>query len=160
MRGHYDDDAFFKAVHRFYGGSFEGFCQLCKELHRHVSERIDIGVINSKIDASNATEANNLKLREIKRLAFWLDKVGYDGRDLTRPLAAVCDLRVGDAHSGKSDLRDSLPLLGIPKESDDFAKMCFYTLGVIANSVGQLCEIVEKIGETRAQATPSESKVQ
>lgn len=160
LRGHYEDKSFLKAVHRFYGDSFESYCQLCKELHRHVSERIDIGVINSKIDASNAKEANDLKLREIKRLAFWLDKAGHDGRDLTKPLAAVCDLRVGDAHSGRSDLRDSLPLLGIPKDTDDFMKMCLYTLGVIANTVGKLCEIVEEIGQTREKVKTEQSECQ
>ena len=146
LRGTFDELAFFKTVHRFHGDSFESYCRLCKELHRNVSERIDIGVINDKIDSAHAQEANKQKLREIRRLAFWLDNLGHNGREMTKELAAVCDLRVGDAHAGKSDLRDSLPLLGIPADAEDLDRMCLHTIGLVANAVGGICEVVSKLG--------------
>lgn len=144
LRGELDDLAFYRSVHRFHASSFEDYCRLCKELHRNVAERIDIGAINSKLDPANAAEANKQKLREIKRLAFWLDKLGYDGRQMTQAFAAVCDLRVGDAHAGKTDLRDSLPLLGIPSDAEDIQRMCMHTIGAVAYAIAAIGKAIEE----------------
>ena len=64
------ENEFFHRIHRFYCDSFEDVCELCKELHRVVSEPIDIGLLNSKIDPANAAESSKQKLRQIKRLAL------------------------------------------------------------------------------------------
>jgi len=69
---------------------------LCKELDRLITEKIDIGLINAKVDPSNATEANKQKLRQIKRIAMWLDGQGLNGRQITQTLAGINDLRQGD----------------------------------------------------------------
>ena len=98
------DSEFFHRIHRFYCDSFEHVCELCKEVNRIVCEPIDIGLLNAKIDPANAEKANQLRLRQIKRLALWLDTLKLDGRKITQALAGIADLRQGDAHAKSSDL--------------------------------------------------------
>lgn len=134
---------FFRSIHRFYDASFEQLCELCKELHRTISERIDIGLFNAKIDPTNAEKANREKLRQIKRVALWLDACGKDGRAITATLAGVADLRQGDAHAGSSALRASLPILGIPADATAYQKMCAFIIGRVALCIGLIGERVE-----------------
>ena len=133
---------FFRHIHRFHGESFEDFCRLCKELHRTVSEQIDIGAINESMDPANAAEANQKKLREIKRLAFWLTNIGHDGHKMTEVLAGVCDLRIGDAHAASGSARDSLKLIGIPPDRSEYLAMCWHVIAEVANSIARTCEAI------------------
>jgi len=136
------DSEFFRMIHRFYCDSFEDVCELCKELHRIVCEPIDIGLLNSKIDAANAEAANKQKLRQIKRLALWLNTLKLDGRKITQALAGVADLRQGDAHAKSSELRESLKLFGIPPDCTDYQTMCCEIIGQVANSIGAVANAV------------------
>jgi hypothetical protein len=135
------DSEFFRLIHRFYCDSFEDVCELCKELHRIVCEPIDIGLLNSKIDPANAEAANKQKLRQIKRLALWLDTLKLDGRKITRALAGVADLRQGDAHPKGSDLRNSLTLSEIPPDCADYQPMCCEIIGQLANAIGAVANV-------------------
>lgn len=134
---------FFRRVHRFYCNSFEDVCELCKELHRTVVEPVDLGLLNAKIDPANAAKANQSKLGAIKRLALWLDSIGLNGRDITRPLAAVYDLRIADAHANEADVRASLELLGVPRDSQQFQEICFTAIGLVANCVAHVFDAME-----------------
>ena len=129
---------FYRQVHRFYTDSFEDFCRLCKELHRVVTEQIDLGGLNAKIDPKNAEEANKQKLRQIKRIAFWLDGLRQDGRKITEALAGIADLRQGDAHPKGSELRESLKLLGIPADATDYQRMGVVAISAVAASIGKI----------------------
>lgn len=137
------EDDFFGRVHRFYCDSFEDICELCKELHRTVVEPVDLGLLNAKIDPANATKANQSTLGSIKRLAMWLDSLGLNGREITQPLAAVNDLRIADAHAKEGGVRDSLVLLGIPRNSQDYQTICLTTIGLVGNCVGRLADVIE-----------------
>jgi hypothetical protein len=117
-------------------------CELCKELHRIVSERIDIGLLNSKIDPANAAESSKQKLRQIKRLALWLNTLKLDGRKITQSLAGVADLRQGDAHVKSSELRKSLALFGIPSDCADYQPMCYEIIGQVANCIGLVARAI------------------
>jgi len=115
-------------------------CKLCKELHRIVCEPVDIGLLNAKIDPTNAEKANKEGLRQVKRLALWLDTLQLDGRKITQALAGVADLRQGDAHSKSSKLRESLALFGIPTDSADYQQMCCEIIGQVANCIGAVAD--------------------
>jgi hypothetical protein len=136
-------DEFFKRIHRFYCTSFEEVCDLCKELHRVVVEPVDIGLLNAKIDPANAGKSNQEKLGSIKRLALWLDTLSLNGREITKPLAAVYDLRIADAHAKKDDVRSSLKLLGIPSNADNYLAICTIAIGLVANCIAQVADAVE-----------------
>lgn len=142
---------FFRCVHRFYCDSFENVCGLCKELHRIVCEPIDIGLLNSTIDAANAEAANKQKLRQIKRVALWLDALKLDGRKITQALAGVADLRQGDAHAKGSELRESLKLFGIPPDYADYQVMCCEIIGQVGNCIGAISKAVR--GSSKADAS-------
>ena len=136
------DSEFFRLVHRFYCDSFEDVCVLCKELHRIVCEPIDIGLLNSRIDPANAETSNKQGLRQIKRVALWLDALKLDGRKVTQALAGVADLRQGDAHAKSSKLRESLKIFGIPPDCTAYQPMCCEIIGQVANSVGAISDAV------------------
>lgn len=136
-------EEFFRKVHRFYCDSFEAVCELCKELHRIVAEPIDIGLLNSKIDPTNAVKANEQKLRQIRRLALWLDSLGLDGRKVIQPLGGIAELRQGDAHAKGSELESSLALFGIPKSETNLQVVCCEIIGQAANCVGTIARVIE-----------------
>jgi hypothetical protein len=136
------ESEFLRRIHRFYCDSFEDVCELCKELHRIVCEPIDIGLLNSKIDLANAEASNKQGLRQIKRLALWLNALKLDGRKLTQALAGVADLRQGDAHAKSSEIRESLKLFGIPADYTDYQQMCCEIIGQLANSVGAISDAI------------------
>jgi hypothetical protein len=140
------ESEFLHRIHRFYCDSFEDVCELCKELHRIVSEPIDIGVLNAKIDPANAEKANKQHLGQIKRLALWLDTLKPDGRKITQALAGVADLRQGDAHAKGSDLRKSLTLFGIRADYTDYQPMCSEIIGQVANCIGAIADSVKPAG--------------
>jgi len=81
-------------------------------------------------------------LRQIKRLALWLDTLKLDGRKITQALAGVADLRQGDAHAKSSKLRESLKLFGIPPDCTDYQTMCCEIIGQVANSIGAVSDAV------------------
>jgi hypothetical protein len=137
------EEDFFRRVHRFYCDSFADVCELCKELHRTVVEPVDLGLLNAKTDPTNAAKANKEKLGSIKRLALWLDSAGLNGRDITRPLAAVYDLRIEDAHAKGGDVRASLELFGIPRDSQNNQEVCFTIIGLVANCVAQMADVIK-----------------
>ncbi len=134
---------FFRRVHRFYCDSFENVCELCKEICRTLVEPIDLGLLNAKINPANAANTNQNKLGSIKRLAMWLDSVGLNGRDVTKPLAGIYDLRIADAHAKEADVRASLELLGIPRDSQEYQTICFTAIGLAANCVAQVADVIE-----------------
>jgi hypothetical protein len=134
---------FFHQIHRFYCDSFEDVCELSKELHRIICEPINIGLLNAKIDPSNAVKANEQKLRQIKRLALWLDTLKLDGRKITQALAGVAALRQGDAHANSSEVRESLTLFGIPKSCTDYQQICCEIVGQVANCVATVSDAVK-----------------
>lgn len=136
------DSEFFRRIHRFYCDSFETVCELCKELHRVICEPIDIGLLNAKMDPTNAEKANKQQLRQIKCLALWLDTMQHDGRKITQALAGVADLRQGDAHATSSELRESLKLFGIPADCSDYQPMCSEIIGQVANCIGAVSDAV------------------
>jgi hypothetical protein len=144
------ENEFFHRVHRFYCESFAGICELCKELHRIVSEPIDLGLLNERIDPSNAQQANKAKLRQIKRLALWLDSAGLNGKNITQALAGVYDLRIGDAHSGGSDIREALKLLHIPPDTQNYIAVCYSIIGQVANCVGRVGDAITPRNEKPA----------
>jgi hypothetical protein len=133
-------EEFFRRVHRFYCASFDQVCELAKEIHRIVSEAIDIGVLNAKVDPGNAPKANKENLRQIKRLALWLDTLGQDGRKITQPLAGIADLRQGSAHTKGADLKDSLALFGIPPGEQNLQAICCELIGQVANCVAAVAD--------------------
>src|ERR1051325_7852910 len=134
---------FFRQAHRFYCETFEDICELCKELSRTIVEQVDVGLLNSRIDPGNAAKANKEKLGSIKRLALWLDALGLNGRDITKPLAGAYDLRIADAHAKEGDVRASLELFGIPRESQDYQNICLHIIGSVANCIAQLADAIE-----------------
>jgi hypothetical protein len=135
---------FFQHVHRFHDSSFDEVCDLAKEIHRIVAEAIDIGALNSKIDPGNAEKANQDKLRQIKRLALWLDTLRLDGRKITQPLAGIADLRQGSAHTKGSDLKNSLALFNIPPDEQSLQAVCCELIGQVANCIGTVADAIPK----------------
>jgi hypothetical protein len=135
---------FFHRIHRFYCDSFKDVCMLCKELHRIVSEPIDKGLLNSKIDPANAQKSKDQSLGSNKRLALWLDTLGLDGRKTTQPLAGVYDFRLGDAHIESGDLRKSLALFNIPPDNTDYQPMCCEIIGQVANCIHAAVNAIPK----------------
>ncbi len=133
-------EEFFRRVHRFYSVSFDQVCDLSKEIHRVVSESIDIGVLNAKVDPANAVKANKENLRQIKRLALWLDALGLDGRKITQPLAGIADLRQGSAHTKSADLKHALALFGIPPDEQDLQAVCCELIGQVANCIATIAD--------------------
>jgi hypothetical protein len=139
-----NDPDYFRSVHRFYDASFEDVCELCKEITRVFIEQIDLGLLNSKVDPGNAAKANKERLGSLRRLALWLDSAGHDGRQMTRPLAGVYDLRIGDAHSTSGSLRKSLDLFEIARESQDYQSICKTIIGLVANSAKQIADAIPR----------------
>jgi hypothetical protein len=139
--------AFFKRIHRFHGDSLDSLCELCKELNRTVTEQIDLGALNAKFDPANAEAANKQRLRQIRRLALWMDTLGQDGRSITRVLAGVSELRQGDAHEAGSGLKDSPALLDIPADAKDYVLMGFSIIGSVANCLARVGMSIAPKGE-------------
>ena len=139
---------FLHHVHRFYCASFADVCTLCKEIHRIITERIDVDALNQQIDPANAGKAKAQKLGQIKRLALWLDALGVDGRQVTAPLAGIYELRIADAHAASKTARESLSLLGIPPDIEDYLTACFI---VIARTVNCIVEIGRAVINARKQ---------
>lgn len=135
---------FYRRVHRFHCVSFDEVCELSKEVHRIVSEAIDIGILNAKIDPGNAARANKENLRQIKRLALWLDTLGQDGRKITQPLAGIADLRQGAAHTKGADLKESLAIFGIPSGEQNLQAVCCELIGQVANCAGKVADAFPK----------------
>ena len=129
---------FFHRVHRFYADSFSEVCTLCKEIHRIVSERVDLDLLNNVIDPGNAEKAKTQKLGQIKRVALWLDRLGVDGRKITAALAGTYELRIADAHATGSEAREGLRLLGIDPDTKAYLALCYTIIGKVANCVGQI----------------------
>jgi hypothetical protein len=138
------ENEFFHRIHRFYCDSFKDVCELCKELHRIVSEPIDKSLLNSKIDPANAKQSKEKNLGSNKRLALWLDTLGLDGRKTTQSLAGVYDLRQGDAHIEGGDLRKSLALFCIPPDLSDYQLMCREIIGQTANCINAVVNAMPK----------------
>jgi len=136
---------FLHRIHRFYCESFAEVCELCKELHRIVSEPIDVGLLNEKVDVLNARKANEADLRPIKRVALWLDTIGLNGRDSTRALAAVYELRIADAHIESSHVRDALKLLGVAPDTQNYIAVCYSIIGQVANAVGTIADAIKTL---------------
>jgi hypothetical protein len=134
---------FFHRVHRFYCDSFADVCELCKELHRTVSEPVNIGLLNEKIDPKNAQRSNEAKLGQIKRLSLWLEAVGLKGRKVTQPLAGVYDLRIADAHQRSETVRESLALLNIPADAENYLQVCYSIIGQVANCIGTVADAIK-----------------
>ena len=135
-------EEFFHRIHRFYSDSFADVCTLCKELHRIVSEPIDLDLLNQTIDPGNAKTAKEKKLGQIKRVAMWLDAAGLNGRTITAALAGVHDLRIGDAHITSAGARDALKILNIPPNTEDYMKACYSIIGLVANCIGSIAKTV------------------
>ncbi len=133
---------FFHRIHRFYSDSFAEVCTLCKELHRIIAEPIDLDLLNQTIDPGNAKTAKEKKLGQIKRLAMWLDSLGFDGRKTTAALAGVYDLRIGDAHFASASTREALKILGIPTDADNYMAVCYSIIGQVANCIGKIAKAV------------------
>ena len=106
-------------IHRFQGDSFEQTCHLAKEISRYIVEKLDQAVIDKQLSPENLKTADKEKLRSLKRLALLLGQLGHDGRELTKSLAGINDLRQGDAHTGSSSLAESLKLFDLPPDSED-----------------------------------------
>ena len=117
---------------------------LCKELHRIISEPIDLGLLDEKIDPTNAKHGDEKKLRQIKRLAIWLDHLGLNGRKTTAALAGVYDLRIGDAHIASASTRDALKILNIPPDTENYMAVCYSIIGQVANCVGTIADAVKR----------------
>jgi hypothetical protein len=139
---------FLHHVHRFYCASFADICTLCKEIHRIITERIDVDALNQQIDPANAGKAKTQKLGQIKRLALWLDALGVDGRRVTAPLAGIYELRIADAHAASKTAREGLSLLAIPPDIEDYLTACFV---VIARTVNCIVEIGRAVINARKQ---------
>jgi hypothetical protein len=137
---------FFHLIHRFYCDSFSDVCLLCKELHRIVSETINISLLDEKIDPTNAKKSKEKKLGQIKRLALWLDTSGLDGRKATAPLAGVYDLRIADAHIASTSTRDALALLHIPTDTENYLDVCYSIIGQVANCIGSVADSIKPPG--------------
>jgi hypothetical protein len=136
-------EEFLHRVHRFYCDSFSDVCALCKELNRLVVEPVDLAMLNKKIDPANAAKQKEQKLRQIKRLAIWLDAVGIDGRKTTAALAGVYDLRIGDAHITSASTRDALKVLKIPPDTEKYLAVCYSIIGQVANCIGTIADAVK-----------------
>jgi hypothetical protein len=115
-----DPAVILQTIHRFQGDSFEQTCHLAKEISRHIVEKIDQTVIDKQLSLENLKKADKDKLRSLKRLALLLDQLGLDGRDLTKALAGINNLRQGDAHAGSSSLAQSLELFDLHPDSEDY----------------------------------------
>lgn len=139
-----------RKVHRFYETSFESTCSLAKEMSKNIIEKIDQDVISSQLSVSNLKDAKKNNLRSLKRLAMLLDQLGYDGREITRPLAGISDLRQGDAHTGSSSLRDSLQLFDISPHSEDYFGIC---VKIISDTTKCLSQIAAAISNSSSKPT-------
>jgi hypothetical protein len=115
-----DPEDILRRIHRFQGDSFEDTCHLAKEISRHVVEKFDQSAIDKQLSPENLKVANEKKLRSLKRLALLLAQLGHDGLALTKALAGINELRQGDAHTGSSSLAQSLELVGVSPDSQDY----------------------------------------
>lgn len=143
FKGLAEKDHFFRTIHRFYGESFETVCLLAKELHRAISEKINVDTLNSQFNPEQQRVARENNYRQIRRLDLWLTGLGFDGRELTKVLSAVNDLRQGDAHATGSSLRGSLPLLGIAEDSMDYPRMCWEMLAEVGHGLAAIGKSVQ-----------------
>jgi hypothetical protein len=144
-----EENEFFKKIHRFHGASLEDVCKLAKEIHRLVSEKIDLNALNRTLDPGGEKEGKEKNLRQIRRLDLWLTRLGADGREMTKALSGVNDLRQGDAHAAGSKLRQSLGLFDIDPESVDYGSIC----SIMIRNVGSAFRKIGMFLEAKAQET-------
>lgn len=144
-------DEIIRNIHRFHDTSFEHVCTLAKEMSKNILEKLNLDVITSNLTETNLQEANKKQLRSLKRLSLLLDQLGYNGRDLTRPLAGISDLRQGDAHTGSSSLCESLELFGISPDSEDYLGICLKMISDTAECLRQIA-IAIPAGQSPAQS--------
>jgi hypothetical protein len=139
-----DEVTYFRAIHRFYDQSLRQVCELAKELMKIVVERIEISSINLLLGPSISEVKKDA--RQIKRLEYWFDKHGQDGREITGPLVGINDLRQGDAHTGESTAKAGLKIFGISEDSRDFQVINLAVIHNVACSLERIAKTLDEKG--------------
>lgn len=143
FKGLDDPQMILRRVHRFHDESFEQTCLMAKEMSRNVVEKLDQDVINKQLSEGNLKQAKDEKYRSLKRLALLLDQLGFDGKELTRSLAGINDLRQGDAHPGSSSLADSLQLFGLPPSTSDHYAANLQIIESVASGLNAISKAIQ-----------------
>ncbi|MBZ0220388.1 MAG: hypothetical protein K8I01_08160 [Candidatus Methylomirabilis sp.] len=137
LKEHHISTKIDREIHRFHGQSMEGLFFLCKELTRLIVERIDVDLLKELDPAADK------KLGSIKRLEYFLNSKGFEGRKIMAALAGVYDLRIGDSHLPSTEITESLKLLGIG-DTGDYQKMAKQIILSVAYSIGTIGDIIIK----------------
>ena len=112
-------------------------CLLCKEITRAVVDRLNVPLLKQ------LTPTAGKELRSIKRLAKLLDQFRGDGKELTKALTGVYELRLADAHLPSQDLEDSCDLLGISLR-DNFVDNGKIIIHQVANALDQISKVINQ----------------
>jgi hypothetical protein len=146
-----DEKDFYRTIHRFYDQSFRQVCELGKELMKVVVEKMSLDSINNLL--SPTISELDPKVRQIKHLEHWLNKLGHDGRTIVGPLVGINDLRQGDAHSGESTAKAALKIFGIPDDATEFQAMNVHVLHRVVDSLGNIAKVLDEQGALSDSST-------
>jgi hypothetical protein len=124
-----------KAVNRFQSVDHSGMFQLCKEITRVVVERLNVPLLKRLMPTVGQ------ELGSIKRLAKVIEQRGADGKELTKVLVGVYELRLADAHLPSQDLEHACDLLGISSKQN-FVENGKVIILQVANAIDQISEVV------------------
>jgi hypothetical protein len=135
---------FFKKVHRFHSSSREEVYLLAKETNRAVTEHLDNSIIQEFLTLEGRKEAKARNWKSLKSLSKLVDELGGNGRELTRALAAVNDLRQLDAHAGTGDFSSAIEILGLDPSSVELKELTITMLNQLSLGFEQTAELLEK----------------
>jgi len=122
-------------IHRFHSVDLPGMCHLCKEITRLIVDRLNLPLLK------RLTPAAGKELRSIKRLEKLLDQRGVDGKEVTKPLVGIYELRHADAHLPSQDLEHACALLGIDSE-DNFIEKGKLTIFRVMNAIDKITQAI------------------
>lgn len=112
VRHHSSQKELLDVCHRFRAIDDAGFFALAKDLARLTADSFDETAIQKVVSPPKGEKWRSLKSLE-KLVALHTD--AKHARQLVAPLVGIYELRHGDAHLPKSDIDDSLVLVGIDR---------------------------------------------
>ena len=110
-------------------------CLLCKEITRVVVDRLNVPLLK------RLTSTVGKELGSIKQLAKLLDECRGDGKELTKALAGVYELRLADAHLPSQDLEHACDLLGISSR-ENFVENGKTIILRVATAIDEITEVI------------------
>ncbi|MBK1833038.1 hypothetical protein [Roseibacillus ishigakijimensis] len=133
---------FLKHIHRFDSDNKEDFCHLAKELNKLTNEAINGANIYKNLGEEGQTKFKGKKAQIRNMLAALIDELGGDGREETRILAGINDLRQLDAHSGSSGYERALKILGFESPPDDLQGAAILVFEGLTKAADQITRLV------------------